>query len=228
MFDSGTGTHAGTGTNKAVSISIQGEKHMFTGIITALGTVTALEKTTRDLKMTITMETLFDNITLGDSIAVNGACLTVTELTANSFSVYLSHETLRCTSFATVEVNTQVNLEASVTLNQRLHGHWVTGHVDGLVKIVGQQKVGDSLAWTLEAPARLQYYIAAKGSVTLEGVSLTVNTVHDNMFSINLIPHTLQHTTLQHKQIGDQLNLEIDIMARYVERLLEKNNVTAV
>jgi riboflavin synthase len=107
---------------------------------------------------------------------------------------------------------------------QRLHGHWVSGHVDGIAKILSQEKAGDSFVWTVEAPAELQYYIAAKGSVTLEGVSLTVNTVEKNRFTLNIIPHTLQHTTFQYKKSGDHLNLEVDIMARYIERLLEKQH----
>lgn len=200
---------------------------MFTGIITAQGIITDLEKSQNDLKITIRVQPIFENVSLGDSIAVNGACLTVTSLTTDSFSAYLSNETLCCTSFAAVKINDTVNLEESVTMAQRLHGHWVTGHVDGLVKIIAQKNVGDSCVWACEAPKSLQYYIAVKGSVTLEGVSLTVNTVEDEIFTINLIPHTLQHTTFKHKKIDDHLNVEVDIMARYIERLLEKQYADA-
>lgn len=193
---------------------------MFTGIITHLGKITRKEHLGADLRLNIAAD--FQDIILGESIAINGVCLTVTEYKKNEFCVDVSQETLRCTALKKININDTVNLERSIKASDRLGGHWVSGHVDGLSRILEIRMQGQSRFIRMSMPNDLSRLIAAKGSVTLEGISLTVNTVTDNAFTINIIPHTWQHTTLQHKHVGDELNLEVDVLARYVERLITK------
>lgn len=167
-----------------------------------------------------------DAIAPGDSIACNGVCLTVTECMPDQegsrFSVDVSGETLSCTTLADWQVGMPVNLEMALRMGDLLGGHLVSGHVDGLATLFSIEKVGESHILWLEAPESLQYTIAQKGSVALDGVSLTVNRVDGNRFSVNIIPHTWTHTTLGERKTGDRLNLEIDLIARYVARLHER------
>lgn len=191
---------------------------MFSGIISSIGTITsAVQK--GDLRITIACD--FSDLTLGESVACNGACLTVVEMTKNSFTAELSAETLSCTA-PRWNVSDKVNLERSLKLGDMLSGHLVTGHVDGLATIRDITKNGDSHIVKTEALATLARYVAAKGSVTLDGVSLTVNKVDGAFFWVNIIPHTWAHTTLGQRNIGDALNMEIDLIARYVERLMQR------
>lgn len=192
---------------------------MFTGIITHLGKVTKKEPVGLDLRLSIHAD--FTDVELGESIAINGVCLTVTKWQQQEFSVDISQETLRCSALKKLTVNDNVNLERSVRASDRLGGHWVSGHVDGLSRINEIRIQGQSRVLRLRMPKELAGYIAAKGSITLEGISLTVNTVTHNEFTVNIIPHTWQQTTLHHKHVGDELNLEIDVLARYVQRLLQ-------
>ena len=157
---------------------------------------------------------------VGDSIAVSGVCLTVTELHANGFCADVSGETLACTTFATLAEGTRLNLEKSLTLTKPLGGHWVSGHVDGVGNITACDKDGESLRVQIKAPDNLAKYIAAKGSISVDGVSLTINAVSGAEFTVNLVPHTLQETTLGEVKAGRKVNLEVDIIARYLERLL--------
>lgn len=195
---------------------------MFTGIITDIGTITRAERR-GDLRLTIATGYDADTIFIGESIAVNGACLTVvdkgTQMQQHWFSVDVSAETLRCTAPRWNE-GMQVNLERALRMGDSLSGHMISGHVDGLATLLSVQTVGDSLMLTIDAPKELSRFIAAKGSVTLDGVSLTVNNVEDARFTVNIIPHTHTHTTLGERKAGDALNLEIDMIARYVERLV--------
>lgn len=193
---------------------------MFTGIITHVGKISKKEHVGTDLRFNIQAD--FDDIVLGESIAINGVCLTVTKWQKNEFSVDVSQETLRCSALKKLNVNDAVNLERSVKAHDRLGGHWVSGHVDGLSRILEIRMQGQSRFLRMSMPNDLSLLIAAKGSVTLEGISLTVNTVSKNEFTINIIPHTWEHTTLKHKHVGDELNLEVDVLARYVQRLLQK------
>jgi riboflavin synthase len=190
---------------------------MFTGIITHTGTITDVTKQ-GDVRVAIACP-FANDLHIGDSVAVNGCCLTVVEKVAGGFTADISQETLSCTA-PRWNKGDSVNLERSLKLGDRLDGHLVTGHVDGTAIISNILESGGSHILTLDAPATLSRFIAAKGSVTLDGVSLTVNKVESNRLWVNIIPHTWQHTTLKHRKIGDALNLEIDLMARYAERLL--------
>jgi len=194
---------------------------MFTGIIAAVGKISRVESGKGGLRLAIDAGKLgLSDVKIGDSIAVNGACLTVVKRAKKSFSVDVSRETLRCT--AGLEQPGEVNLEKAVRLSDRLGGHFVLGHVDGVGKVVRFQAVGKSRLLRVRAPTALARYIARKGSVTVHGVSLTVNAVRGAEFEVNLIPHTLAVTTFKHLRKGDRVNLEVDPLARYAERLLGK------
>ena len=193
---------------------------MFTGIIQSIGTIQDFQAQAGDARMRIHGGGLdFSDVVVGDSIAVNGVCLTAVALTSDSFSVDVSAETLRCTSgFAQ---GAQVNLEKALRLTDRLGGHLVSGHVDGVGQVTRFEPVGESTLLQIEAPVALARYINSKGSITVNGVSLTVNKVEGARFTLNLIPHTLQMTTLKHLVVGARVNLEVDMIARYVERLTQ-------
>ncbi len=198
---------------------------MFTGIVQEVGTLTRTEPRagaggSRDLRMEISFGTVAsDRLNLGDSICVDGVCLTVAERAANSFVADVSAETLKVTTLGGKQAGARVNLEPALRAGGSLGGHWVSGHVDGIAEVLSTAEDARSLRVELAAPRELARYIARKGSVTLDGVSLTVNAVDGAKFSINLIPHTLQVTTLGSLRPGSRLNLEIDLLARYVERL---------
>ncbi len=193
---------------------------MFTGIIQSIGTIQDYQAQAGDARMRIHGGGLdFSDVAVGDSIAVNGVCLTAVALTSDSFSVDVSAETLSCTSgFAHGAV---VNLEKALRLMDRLGGHLVSGHVDGVGKVTRFEPAGESTLLQIEAPAALARYIISKGSITVNGVSLTVNKVEGARFTLNLIPHTLHMTTLKHLAVDARVNLEVDIIARYVERLTQ-------
>ncbi|WP_338758640.1 riboflavin synthase [Massilia sp. METH4] len=200
---------------------------MFTGIVAAVGKIQNVTPLPGGIDAGVRL--VIDagglpmaDVALGDSIAINGACMTVVEKTADSFAVDVSRESLNCT--AGLDAVGEVNLEKALTLNERLGGHLVSGHVDGLGVVRKFEPVGESYELVVEAPAELGKYLAFKGSIVVNGVSLTVNRVEDVpggcQFSINLIPHTIQVTTLKHLKAGTKVNLEIDLIARYVERML--------
>ena len=193
---------------------------MFTGIIEALGTIAAIDTEGGDKRMRFAAAGYLQGVSLGDSIAVNGVCLTATSMTDDGFSADLSVETLTATTAAGWQVGEAVNLEKALTLGKPLGGHWVSGHVDGLATLV--RRVEEARSWRLqfEAPAALARYIARKGSVTLDGVSLTVNDVSANTFTVNIVPHTQEMTTISGWDVGQRINLEVDVVARYLERLL--------
>lgn len=193
---------------------------MFSGIIEATGRLTLLTRRGADARAGIATGALgLSDVRLGDSIAVNGVCLTVAALDGGGFEADLSAETLQRTTFSTLSPGSALNLEKSVTPVTRLGGHLVSGHVDGTATLLARETVGQSLRLTLEAPAALAKYIAQKGSITVDGVSLTVNAVHGAAFEVNLVPHTLQATTLAALAVGDRANIEVDMIARYLERL---------
>lgn len=198
---------------------------MFTGIIQSVGRIHEYESCGSDARMVIEGGGLdFSDVRMGDSIAVNGVCLTAIALTPSNFTVDVSAETLRCTEgFAP---GAEVNLEKAMRPIDRLGGHIVSGHVDGVGVVARFQPIGESHLLEIDAPGNLSRYIAAKGSITVQGVSLTVNKVEGVRFSINLIPHTLAMTTLKHLKPGSRVNLEIDMVARYVERLTQFMNTT--
>jgi riboflavin synthase len=198
---------------------------MFTGIIEATGVIERAESSAANLALTINAPKLgLHHVAVGDSIAVNGCCLTVVAKTAESFSVDVSNASLSMTSgFA---IGSVVNLEKSLRFGDRLGGHLVSGHVDGIGTVVAMEDLGASWRLEIDAPAELAKFVARKGSITVNGVSLTVNKVTDQptgscRFEINIIPHTLQVTSIRGLQSGSRVNLEIDLLARYVERMLD-------
>lgn len=194
---------------------------MFTGIIQAMGTIRAMQKVGGDMRLTIATGKLdMRDVQLGDSIAVNGVCLTAVVLDASSFSADVSRETLSLTSIGQLNLGANVNLEKALTLSTRLGGHLVSGHVDGLGEVVSRYDDARSVRFRLKAPDSLAKYIAAKGSICVDGTSLTVNKVEGSFFELNIVPHTLQETIMSGYRAGSKVNLEVDVVARYLERLL--------
>src|SRR6266550_5331542 len=196
---------------------------MFTGIITDLGRVRRLRRGAGPeggLELTIATAYKTGEIALGSSIACSGPCLTVVAVEPGAFTVQASAETLACSTLAEWAEGTPVNLERALRLGDELGGHLVSGHVDGIARLVERRPEGDSVRFTIEAPAELLRYIAPKGSAALDGVSLTGNEVEGSRFGVNLIPYTLAHTSLGDAAPGQRMNLEIDPIARYVARLL--------
>ncbi len=194
---------------------------MFSGIIADVGIIKSAEDRDGGLRLSVASSALgMDDVQLGDSIAVNGACLTVVKIEGNIFSVDVSRETLNCTAGLEVQ-GARVNLEKALRLSDRLGGHLVSGHVDGVGEVVEFTGLGESWKLVVRAPQALAKYIAVKGSITINGVSLTVNQVEGDLFSVNLIPHTLLVTTLNELRAGAKVNLEIDLIARYVERMMQ-------
>ncbi|MEQ1772701.1 MAG: riboflavin synthase [Burkholderiales bacterium] len=191
---------------------------MFTGIVTAVGTIAAVDATTGGVRIRVAAPglDLLDG-QVGESIATNGVCLTAVVITSEGFDADVSRETLRCT--IGFERGAKVNLERALRLSDRLGGHLVNGHVDGVGTVVSVQAAGDNKVFGFEAPHEVARYIAVKGSIAINGVSLTVNDVNDMNFSVNIIPHTLAATTLGALTVGARVNLEADTVARYVERL---------
>lgn len=198
---------------------------MFTGIIQALGSVQDLQPRGGDLRLTIHTGKLdLSDVALGDSIAVNGVCLTAIRLTEQSFAADVSRETLNLTSLGQLARGSKVNLEKALTLATRLGGHLVSGHVDGLGEILNRHDDARSVRFSVRAPDNLAKYIAMKGSICVDGTSLTVNKVDGAVFELNIIPHTLQETIMGQYQAGTRVNLEVDLLARYLERLLLGDN----
>lgn len=194
---------------------------MFTGIIQAQGTLTRIEPRGGDHRLSIHSDALpFATIRLGDSIAVNGICLTAVELDTRSFTADVSTETFSRTTLAHWSVGRRVNLELALLPTTRLGGHLVSGHVDGVGVVISREEQARSFRFTLEAPAHLARYLAEKGSVTVDGISLTINAVDGARFDLNIVPHTLGVTTLGDTVVGQAVNLEVDLLARYLERLL--------
>ncbi|HWS78285.1 MAG TPA: riboflavin synthase [Thermomonas sp.] len=194
---------------------------MFTGLIAGVGRLAARENRGGDARLAIEVGTLpFAGVQLGESIAVNGCCLTVVEFDAASFAVDASNETLALTTLGGLALGAPVNLERAMLPTDRLGGHLVSGHVDGLGIAARQWADARAVRWRIEAPMALLRYVAHKGSICVDGVSLTVNEVDDAGFEVALIPHTVAHTAFHALREGDPVNLEVDLLARYVERLL--------
>lgn len=197
---------------------------MFTGIISAIGHITHIKPAVEGIQITVYSDTFdLSEVNIGDSIALNGACMTVITKTNQQFVVDVSGESLRCTT-GLQQLNGQLNLEKALRFGDRLDGHLVSGHVDGLGKVVKFAPIGESYELVIMAPIVLAKYLAVKGSIVVNGVSLTINWIKDTPagceFSVNIIPHTLQATTLSTLHPGDETNLEIDLLARYIERML--------
>lgn len=198
---------------------------MFTGIIQSVGTITAIAAHGNDLSLEICAEQFdLSHSHLGDSIAVNGVCLTVIDFISKGFRVDVSAETLRLTTIARWRVDTRVNLEPAATLNTQLGGHLVSGHVDGIAVLKERITEGRSQRLQFSVPSELTKYIARKGSITIDGVSLTVNDIKGDRFSVMIVPHTQKNTIIDHYQIGQSVHIEVDLLARYLERLLKSTD----
>ncbi len=195
---------------------------MFTGIITAQGTVKNVDETRGDKRFVIETPWDMTSVPIGASIACSGCCLTVVEKTENSFTVDVSAESLSKTNLNDWSEGSKLNLESSLKFGDELGGHLVSGHVDGLAVLESITPEGDSHRLKIRVPQNMKHFIASKGSVALDGISLTINEVEDDVFGVNIIPHTWEVTTLGQRKVGDKLNLEVDMLARYVARILGK------
>jgi riboflavin synthase len=195
---------------------------VFAGIVEEMGAVKSLDKTLSGARLTILAKLVMDDLPIGASISVNGACLTVIKRDEKEFSADVSPETLAVTNLGKLAVGAPVNLERAMKLNERIGGHLVAGHVDGVGTIRERRQEGNGIVLTVEAPLEILRYCIPKGSVTVDGVSLTINEVTGRSFSVMIIPHTAKVTTLGIKQVGDTVNLESDLIGKYVERLLQE------
>ena len=194
---------------------------MFTGIIESIGKIAKMEKRGGDVRLHIATGKLdLSDVALGDSIAVNGVCLTAVVLPGDGFVADVSNETLSLTSLGQLSTGSPVNLEKALTMSTRLGGHLVSGHVDSLGEVVAKSEDARSIRFTVKAPDELAKYIAHKGSITVDGTSLTVNAVSGAEFELNIVPHTAQETIMSEYEVGRKVNLEVDLVARYLERLL--------
>ncbi|MDF2412743.1 riboflavin synthase [Aeromonas sp. 1HA1] len=195
---------------------------MFTGIIEAVGTLTELRRQGEDMALTVHAPGLdFSDVKLGDSIATNGVCLTVVALGDQRYTADVSLETLSCTGFAKAKVGDPVNLEKALMPTSRLGGHLVSGHVDGVGEVKSKSSSGRAIEYWIKAPGELSRYIAEKGSIAVDGISLTVNAVQGDVFRLTIVPHTAQETTIARWKPGHRVNLEVDQIARYLERLMQ-------
>jgi riboflavin synthase len=196
---------------------------MFSGIVEEMGAVQAIEKGLAGAKFSILASAILDDLHVGDSVSVSGACLTATKIEDQSFFVDVSTETMNCTNFGTIAVGTPLNLERAMKLNARMGGHLVTGHIDGIGTLRAREQDGNAIYLTVEASEDIMRYCVPKGSITIDGISLTINSVTAHSFSVAIIPHTAKVTTIGLKQVGDAVNLESDLIGKYVERLLRTN-----
>jgi len=194
---------------------------VFTGIIKAQGRIAAIEKRGGDVRLRVTADGLpWPDYAVGDSIAVNGVCLTAVRLLEDGFDTDVSVETLDVTTLKHLEVGDSVNLEPALRVGDALGGHLVSGHVDGIGRMTARSDDARSIRMTFELPAELARYVARKGSICVDGVSLTINEVSGNTFGLNIIPHTAEMTTMGNYEVGTAVNIEVDLLARYIERML--------
>ncbi|UCE62762.1 MAG: riboflavin synthase [Nitrospirota bacterium] len=196
---------------------------MFSGIVEEMGALKAVKKSLGGARMSILASTVLQDLKIGESVSVSGTCLTVTGVEDQEFFVDVSSETLNRTTLGSATAGTPVNLERAMKLNERIGGHLVTGHIDGMGLIRGRVADGNSVHITIEAPDEILRYCVQKGSITVDGISLTINTVSEKAFSVAIIPHTAKVTTMGLKQLGDSVNLENDLIGKYVERLLQNS-----
>jgi riboflavin synthase len=202
---------------------------MFTGIIEAVGTIKAINVNAQGARLVIATNNLdMSDVKLGDSIATNGICLTVVDFNSGSgngsYSADVSNETLQRTGFASYKVGSKVNLEKAMLASTRFGGHMVSGHVDGVSEVLAINNNGNSIEYWLSMPSDLAHYIAEKGSVTIDGTSLTVNALSQGQFRLTIVPHTVKETIFADYQVGTKVNIEVDLIARYLERLLTKSS----
>lgn len=197
---------------------------MFTGIIEEIGTITAVRKSPLDAKLTISAEKIFSDLKIGDSVAVNGVCLTASDISENTFTADVMNETFHRSSLSKLKPGSHVNLERAMAADGRFGGHIVAGHVDGTGIITNIKKDDNAVWYTISAENSIMKYIIEKGSVAIDGISLTVAEVSKDSFSVSVIPHTAKETILSQKKTGDTVNLENDLIGKYVEKLLNFND----
>ena len=197
---------------------------MFTGIVEEIGAVASIEPTLAGTRLTVLASRVLGDLKVGDSISVNGACLTVVAKNEQSFAVEVSPETLSVTALGRLAGGAPVNLERAMKLNERIGGHLVSGHVDAVGRIRSRSQEGNAIVFVIEAPDDVLRYCVHKGSVTVDGISLTINDVTDHSFNVAIIPHTAAVTTLGLKQVEDHVNLESDLIGKFVERLLQQRS----
>ncbi|MFO0780223.1 MAG: riboflavin synthase [Nitrospira sp.] len=200
---------------------------MFTGIVEEMGAITVMNKSLAGAKLTILASTVMSDLKIGDSVSVNGICLTVVSRSERDFSVEVSPETLSVTTLGGFAVGMPVNLERAMKLNERIGGHLVAGHVDGVGVIRSRQQDANAIVFTIGVPPEILRYCVTKGSITVDGISLTINAVTEQGFSVAIIPHTAKVTILGLKQVNDTVNLESDLIGKYVERLLQERGQLA-
>jgi riboflavin synthase len=200
---------------------------MFTGIIEGLGTVRELRTSAKETLLTLEADFSLDGTRIGDSVSVNGACLTVVRLEGTRFQADISPETLARTTFGSARAGDRVNLERALRLSDRLDGHLVSGHVDGIGTIAGRQRSANAIVIDIQAPAALIRTMIEKGSVAVDGISLTVNRCEANGFQVSVIPHTAKWTTIGFKAVGDAIHIETDMIGKYVERFLLRQDAAA-
>lgn len=194
---------------------------MFTGIIEAVGSISSIKHHAKDMTISVDCGKLdLSDVKLGDSIAHNGVCLTVTQLHDNGYDVDISNETIQRSGFAAIKTGFPINLEKAMQVSSRFGGHIVSGHVDGVGEVTSITQLGSAVEYWIKAPNDLAKYIAEKGSITIDGISLTTNAIDGASFKLTIIPHTISQTTMQNYQVGTLVNLEVDVVARYLERLL--------
>lgn len=197
---------------------------MFTGLIEEIGIISNIKKQNSSLLLTVKCSKILDGLKIGDSVGINGACQTVTEVNSSEFSVFASYETLAVTNFRNLKVGDEVNLERTLRLSDRLDGHIVSGHIDGTATVVAIENIGETAKFSFETTYELAKQIVKKGSVSIDGISLTVADINKNVFSVAVIPHTLKSTTLHNLKIGNSVNLETDMIAKYIEKYLLPND----
>lgn len=195
---------------------------MFTGIVEEVGSIKQIQQHANSCVLTIQAEKILSDVSLGDSIAVNGICLTVTSFTDTSFTVDVMPETMKSTSLSSLKVGSFVNLERAMPANGRFGGHFVTGHVDGIGKIVAKRPVENAVYYEITAPDSLLKYMILKGSVAVDGTSLTIFDLSSHSFTLSLIPHTLENTVLGKKSVGDIVNIECDMIGKYIEHFMKR------
>lgn len=198
---------------------------MFSGIVEEMGAISILNKSLAGTRLTIMASVIMGDLAVGASVSVNGTCLTVVARTNQTFSVDVSPETLQVTTLGSLASGSPVNLERAMKLNDRIGGHMVSGHVDGIGALRSRHQDGNALILEVEAPKDILRLCVAKGSITVDGISLTINDVTERSFVVSIIPHTAKVTTLGLKQVGDQVNLESDLIGKYVERLLQERGI---
>jgi len=197
---------------------------MFTGIIEGLGTITGIQSSGKGKQFSITSGFNLDGTKIGDSLAVNGACLTAVRIEGKRFNVDVAPETLSLTTLGQANVGDRVNLERALSLSGRLDGHLVSGHIDGTGTMESKQNVGNAIIVSFSVPEAVAYYMIRKGSVAVDGVSLTINDCRPDGFSVSIIPHTAALTTLDYKKVGEAVNIETDMIGKYVERFVKKGS----